>query len=78
MVISKHPLRFILTVVIACLPLFSFANNVSDSTRVHAEAIPVVSDSVNAKTEASHLEKEASHNAPAEPTDVKTDRKSVV
>ena len=44
MVISKQPLRFILTAVIACLPLFSFANIVSDSTKVTTEAVHVVSD----------------------------------
>ncbi|WP_395047570.1 F0F1 ATP synthase subunit A [Flavobacterium sp.] len=78
MVISKHPLRFILTAVIACLPLFSFANIISDSTKVHAEAIHVVSDSVNAKTESVHSEKEASHDAHAEPTDVKSKIKAFV
>ncbi len=44
MVISKRPLRFILTVVIASLPLFSFANNVPDSTKVPTKAIQVISD----------------------------------
>ena len=52
MVISKHPLRFILTAVIACLPLFSFANIVSDTIKINTEAIQVLSDTakvVNAK-----------------------------
>jgi F-type H+-transporting ATPase subunit a len=72
MVISKHSLRFILTAVIVCLPLFSFANIVSDSTKVQTEAINVVSDSVNAKDETVHSDKEASHSTHAEPTDAKS------
>ena len=47
MVISKHPLRFILTAVIACLPLFSFANIVSDSTKVKTETTYVTSDTAS-------------------------------
>ncbi|SFA97668.1 F-type H+-transporting ATPase subunit a [Flavobacterium swingsii] len=78
MVISKHPLRFILTAVIACLPLFSFANIVSDSTKVHTEAVHVVSDSVHTMTEAEHSTKEASHDAHAEPTDVKSKIKEFI
>ena len=38
MTISKQPLRFILTAVLVCLPLFSFANIVSDSTLVQTDA----------------------------------------
>ncbi|WP_395060415.1 F0F1 ATP synthase subunit A [Flavobacterium sp.] len=78
MVISKHPLRFILTALIAGLPLFSFANIVSDSTKVHAETIHVVSDTVKTKTEVVHSEKEASHDAHAEPTDVKSKIKAFI
>ncbi|MEO8234812.1 MAG: F0F1 ATP synthase subunit A [Flavobacterium sp.] len=52
MVISKHPLRFILTAVIACLPLFSFANVVSDSTKVQTEVALVLVDTTHVATEA--------------------------
>lgn len=41
MVISKQPLRFILIAIFACLPLFSFANNVSDSTHVKNEVVNI-------------------------------------
>ena len=58
MVISKQPLRFILTAVIACLPLFSFANIVSDSTKVTTEAVHVVSDTAKVVTETSTTTKE--------------------
>ena len=50
MTISKQPLRFILTAVLVCLPLFSFANIVSDSTRV--------------ATEVSHSKEEIIHSEP--------------
>ena len=78
MVISKHPLRFILTAVIACLPLFSFANIVSDSTKVQTEAVHLVSDSVKTKNEIVNSEKEASHNDHSEPTDVKSKIKEFI
>ena len=37
MVISKKPLHFIIAAFVACLPLFSFANNPIDSTAVLAQ-----------------------------------------
>ena len=67
MVISKHPLRFILTVVIACLPLFSFANIVLDSTKVHTEAVHSVV-----------AIKEALNEQNIEPTDVKSKIKEFI
>jgi F-type H+-transporting ATPase subunit a len=37
MVISKKPLHFVIATLVACLPLFSFANPVVDSVKVSAE-----------------------------------------
>jgi F-type H+-transporting ATPase subunit a len=51
MVISTRPLRFIIAVFIACLPLFSFANPVSDTTKVHTEVAHVTVDTIQASTE---------------------------
>ncbi len=78
MVISTRPLRFIMAAFIACLPLFSFANTVSDSTKVHTEATHVVADSMHATTEAVHEEAEASHGEHAEPTDLKSKIKAFI
>ena len=58
MVISKHPLRFILIALTAGLPVFSFANIVSDSTKVHAESVHLVSDSAKVVTETATTTKE--------------------
>ena len=71
MVISKHPLRFILTAVIACLPLFSFANTVSDSTKVKTNEVVAVSESTTIK-------EEVSQEAHKEPTDVKSKIKEFI
>ena len=49
MTISKQPLRFILTAVLVCLPLFSFANIVSDSTLVHTESLNKEAAATSAK-----------------------------
>ena len=37
MVISKKPLHFVIAALVACLPLFSHANNPVDSTAVSTE-----------------------------------------
>ncbi|MEO8516619.1 MAG: F0F1 ATP synthase subunit A [Flavobacterium sp.] len=52
MVISTRPLRFIIAAFIACLPLFNFANPVSDTTKVQTEVAPVLADTTHAITEA--------------------------
>jgi F-type H+-transporting ATPase subunit a len=78
MVISTRPLRFIMAAFIACLPLFSFANPISDSTKVQAEATHVVTDTTHATTEATHSGSEASHEAHAEPTDLKSKIKAFI
>ena len=59
MVISTRPHRFIIAAIFACFSLFSFANQVSDSTHVHAEATHSVSESTNQKNTASHSEAES-------------------
>ena len=54
MVFSNKPLRIILATLILCLPIFGFANNVEDSTKVHvADAI------VNNKSD-DHVKEEGS------------------
>ncbi|RKS01118.1 F0F1 ATP synthase subunit A [Flavobacterium sp. 102] len=50
MVFSKKPLQFILAALVACLPLFSSANNPVDSTAVPTE----VAHSAEAKTHDEH------------------------
>lgn len=47
MSISIRPIRFILTALIACLPLFTFANNVQDSTHVKNDDTSVVEEIKN-------------------------------
>ena len=59
MVISARPHRFIIAAIFACLPLFSFANIVSDSTQVQIEAIPNASETTHQKNTASHSEVES-------------------
>jgi len=78
MVISTRPLRFIIAAFIACLPLFSNANTVSDSTKVQTEAVHAVADTTHAATEAKHSTAEASHEEHAEPTDVKSKIKAFI
>ncbi|MGH2665310.1 F0F1 ATP synthase subunit A [Flavobacterium sp.] len=58
MVISTRPLRFIMAAFIACLPLFSFANPVSDTTKVHTEVAHAVIDTTHAVAEATHATEE--------------------
>src|SRR3954466_14000001 len=63
MVISNKPLRFLVAILVAFLPLFSIANPIADSAKANIEATH--------KEEAAH--QEAGHDgAHAEPTDVKT------
>ncbi|WP_300564707.1 F0F1 ATP synthase subunit A [Flavobacterium sp.] len=78
MVISTRPLRFIIAAFIACLPLFSFANTVSDSTKVQTEAVHAVVDTTHAAVEAAHSDTEASKEAHAEPTDFKSKIKEFI
>jgi F-type H+-transporting ATPase subunit a len=52
MVLSNKPLRFIVAILIACLPLFSFANS-NDSTQVNHESHEVAS------TEAKKVDEQA-------------------
>ncbi|HMI06695.1 MAG TPA: F0F1 ATP synthase subunit A [Flavobacterium sp.] len=58
MVFSKKPLQFILATLVACLPLFGFANTAQDSLEVHTETTGVAA--------------ETAHEAHAEPTDLKS------
>jgi F-type H+-transporting ATPase subunit a len=58
MVFSNKPLQFILAAFVACLPLFSSANTVVDSTKV--------------ATESTHKVEAAAHEEHAEPTDLKS------
>lgn len=44
MVFSNKPLRFIIAILIACLPIFGFANAVSDSTNVQTEKAAVAGE----------------------------------
>lgn len=64
MVISNKPLRFLVAILVAFLPLFSTANPVADSTKANTE--------VAHKVEAAHGE------AQAEPTDVKSEIKEFI
>jgi len=65
MVISNKPLRFLIAILVACLPLFSTANPTQDSTATKADA----------KLETTH---ETQHEAHAEPTDIKSKIKAFV
>ena len=64
MVISNKPLRFLVAILVAFLPLFSTANPVADSTK--------------ANTEVAHKEETTHGEAPAEPTDVKSEIKEFI
>jgi len=66
MVISNKPLRFILATFVACLPIISFANSETDSTKVQTEVTH------EAVAEGHHEE------AHAEPTDVKSKIKGFI
>jgi F-type H+-transporting ATPase subunit a len=61
MLILKRPLRFIIVAFFAFIPLFSFGNIVSDSSRVteaHSAAIEEVAHSTNGSKETKNLSKE--------------------
>ena len=64
MVISNKPLRFLVAILVAFLPLFSTANPVADSTK--------------ANTEVAHKEEATHGEAQAEPTDVKSEIKEFI
>lgn len=63
--ISNKPLRFIVATLVACLPLFSFANPVQDSVHVTTETHQVATEN-------------AHETAHAEPTDVKSKIKAFI
>jgi len=63
MVFSNKPLQFIVTVLVACLPLFSSANTPTDSVAVKTEAAPV---------EAAAHGEATTHEKHEEPTDLKS------
>ena len=44
MVISNKPLQFIITILIACLPIFGFSNTPSESTPAQTETTTVASE----------------------------------
>lgn len=64
MVISNKALRFIIATFVICLPFISMANPEKDTTAV--------------QTEVAHGGAEASHEAHAEPTDVKSKAKAFI
>ena len=57
MVLSNKPLRFIIAILIACLPLFSFANP-NDSTQVNHESHEVASNETKKVDEQAELKKQ--------------------
>ena len=63
MVFSNKPLQFIVTVLVACLPLFSSANTPTDSVAAKTEATPV---------EATAHGEATTHEKHEEPTDLKS------
>ena len=74
MVTSKQPIRFILTAIIASLPLFSFGAIVTDTTYASAPHAQTVEAVAHAETETT----KASHEAHAEPTDLKAKIKEFI
>jgi F-type H+-transporting ATPase subunit a len=71
MVTSKQPIRFILTAIIACLPLFSFSAIITDTTHVAVSPTHVVEAVVSSETG-------VSHEAHAEPKDTKSKIKEFI
>ena len=59
MAFSKKSLQFIIAALVACLPLFGFANAEQDSLKVHTETIAVT----QANAETSHDEVEVDPNS---------------
>lgn len=51
MVISNKPLQFIIAILIACLPVFGFSNNPSESTPQHTETTVAVNDAAPVEEE---------------------------
>ncbi|HEY6144581.1 MAG TPA: ATP synthase F0 subunit A, partial [Flavobacterium sp.] len=64
MVISNKPLRFLVAILVAFLPLFSTANPVADSAKANIEV--------------AHKEETTHEGAHAEPTDVKSEIKEFI
>lgn len=56
MVFSNKSLKFTIAVLIACLPLFGFANNPQDSTQTHIETPHVTSEASNESAHEAHGE----------------------
>jgi F-type H+-transporting ATPase subunit a len=71
MVISKKPLHFIATLVLAFMPFVTSANSSVDTTKVDAHAVEATHESTDDHADASHSE-----NAHAEPTDIKSQVKA--
>lgn len=51
MVISNKPLQFIIAILIACLPIFGFANNPTEHTAAHTETTEVVHEATDETSE---------------------------
>lgn len=77
MVISRRPLRFIFVAIIACFSFISYANPVSDSTKVHTEATTEVSDSLKRTNHAVAATSEAEANVSPEEKE-KQERKEFI
>jgi F-type H+-transporting ATPase subunit a len=73
MVISKKPLHFIVALLVAFMPLFTFANPTNDSTKVEAHAVEATHEKTEAHAEAAH-----EGEAHAEPTDIKSKIKEFI
>ena len=58
MVISNKPLRFILATLVACLPLMSFANPVSDTAKVKTEVAQEATKVAHVGVETKNISKE--------------------
>lgn len=56
MVISNKPLQFIIVILIACLPLFGFANEISENTPGHTETTAATKEVADEKSDSSESE----------------------
>jgi F-type H+-transporting ATPase subunit a len=74
MVTSKQPIRFILTAIIASLPLFSFGMIVTDSIAMSATTATTTEVVEHTAKETT----DTSHEVPAEPTDLKSKIKAFI
>ena len=63
MVFSNKPLRFIITTLIVCLPIFGFANGTIDSTATAATKTTVVATETEAAPKAENETSEIRHTA---------------